>query len=66
MARHKIRPGITGWAQINGCRGETDAIEKMQRRIRYDLEYIQNWSIALDIRILVKTLFTVIRDKNAY
>lgn len=66
MGRHKIRPGITGWAQINGCRGETEAIETMQRRIRYDLEYIQNWSIALDIRILVKTLFTVLRDKNAY
>ena len=66
MARHKIKPGITGWAQINGCRGETDVIEKMQRRLRYDLEYIQNWSIALDIRILLKTLFTVLRDKNAF
>jgi putative colanic acid biosynthesis UDP-glucose lipid carrier transferase len=66
MARHKIRPGMTGWAQINGCRGETDAIEKMQRRIRYDLEYIQNWSIALDIRILLKTFYTVLRDRNAY
>lgn len=66
MGRHKIRPGITGWAQINGCRGETEAIETMQRRIRYDLEYIQNWSVALDIRILIKTLLTVLRDKNAY
>ena len=66
MARHKIRPGITGWAQINGCRGETEVIEKMQRRLRYDLEYIQNWSIALDARILLKTLYTVLRDKNAY
>lgn len=66
MGRHKIRPGITGWAQINGCRGETEVIEKMQRRIRYDLEYIQNWSIALDIRILLKTLYTVLRDRNAY
>lgn len=66
MARHKIRPGITGWAQVNGCRGETDVIEKMQRRLRYDLEYIQNWSIALDLRILLKTLATVIFDKNAY
>jgi putative colanic acid biosynthesis UDP-glucose lipid carrier transferase len=66
MGRHKIRPGITGWAQINGCRGETEAIETMQRRIRYDLEYIQNWSIALDIRILLKTLYTVLRDRNAY
>ncbi|RBP52954.1 undecaprenyl-phosphate glucose phosphotransferase [Arenicella xantha] len=66
MARHKIRPGITGWAQINGCRGETEVIEKMQRRLRYDLEYIQNWSIALDIRILFKTLHTIFTDKNAY
>lgn len=66
MARHKIRPGITGWAQINGCRGETEVIEKMQRRLRYDLEYIQNWSIALDIRILLKTLYTIFTDKNAY
>lgn len=66
MARHKIRPGITGWAQVNGCRGETEVIEKMQRRLRYDLEYIQNWSIALDIRILLKTLYTILRDKNAY
>ena len=66
MARHKIRPGITGWAQVNGCRGETEALEKMQRRLRYDLEYIQNWSIALDLRILLKTLATVLFDKNAY
>ncbi len=66
MARHKIRPGMTGWAQVNGCRGETEVIEKMQRRLRYDLEYIQNWSIALDIRILFKTLSTVMFDKNAY
>lgn len=66
MARHTIRPGMTGWAQINGCRGETEVIEKMQRRLRYDLEYIQNWSIALDIRILLKTLHTVLKDKNAY
>ncbi len=66
MARHKMLPGITGWAQVNGCRGETEVIEKMQRRLRYDLEYIQNWSIALDIRILIKTFFTILRDENAY
>ncbi len=66
MARHKIKPGITGWAQVNGCRGETEVIEKMQRRLRYDLEYIRNWSVALDIRILLKTLSTVLFDKNAY
>jgi len=66
MARHKIRPGITGWAQVNGCRGETKALENMQRRLRYDLEYIQNWSIALDVRILFKTFRTVFRDENAY
>ena len=66
MLRHKVRPGITGWAQVNGCRGETDTPEKMANRIRYDLEYINNWSLALDLRILWMTLFSVIDDPNAY
>lgn len=66
MLRHKVRPGITGWAQVNGCRGETDTPEKMANRIRYDLEYIDNWSLRLDLRILWLTLFRVFEDPNAY
>ena len=66
MLRHKVRPGITGWAQVNGCRGETDTEQKMVDRIRYDLEYIDNWSLALDLRIMWRTLFSVIDDPNAY
>ena len=66
MLRHKVRPGITGWAQIHGCRGETDTPEKMESRLRYDLEYINDWSLWLDVRILWKTLFVVLRDPNAY
>jgi putative colanic acid biosynthesis UDP-glucose lipid carrier transferase len=66
MIRHKVRPGITGWAQINGLRGETDTLDKMNRRVKYDLEYLKNWSLWLDLRILTKTVFTVLVDKNAY
>jgi exopolysaccharide biosynthesis polyprenyl glycosylphosphotransferase len=60
--RHKVKPGITGWAQVNGFRGETDTIEKMQRRVEYDLHYIDNWSFLLDLKIIVMTLFS----KRAY
>ena len=66
VLRHKVRPGITGWAQVNGCRGETETREKMQRRLEYDLEYINNWSFWLDLRILLLTAFRVWKDKNAY
>ncbi len=66
MLRHSIKPGITGWAQVNGLRGETDTLEKMQRRIEYDRYYIQYWSLSLDIRILFLTIWTVIRGDNAY
>jgi len=66
MVRHKVRPGITGWAQVNGCRGETDTIEKMQRRVEYDLEYLRNWSLALDLRIVARTIGLVVRDRHAY
>lgn len=65
MMRHKVKPGITGWAQVNGFRGETDTLDKMQTRIEYDLEYLRNWSIVLDLQIIVKTLW-VFRDRNAY
>ena len=66
MLRHKVRPGITGWAQVNGFRGETDTPDKMLNRIRCDLEYINYWSLKLDIRILWMTLFRVFDDPNAY
>jgi Undecaprenyl-phosphate glucose phosphotransferase len=56
--RHNVKPGITGWAQVNGCRGETDTVEKMQRRIDCDLYYVDNWSLLLDIKIIVLTLFS--------
>lgn len=66
MIRHKVKPGITGWAQIHGLRGETDTIDKMQKRIEYDLEYIRNWSLSLDLWIILRTVLLVLRDKQAY
>lgn len=66
FARHNVRPGITGWAQINGLRGETDTVEKMHRRVDADLFYIENWSLMLDIRIIFLTAFTVWFQENAY
>ena len=66
MLRHKVKPGITGLAQINGCRGETDTIEKMRRRIEYDHRYIQQWSLWLDLKILFKTPLVVWSQENAY
>lgn len=66
MQRHKVKPGITGWAQVNGLRGETDTIEKMEKRIEYDLYYIQNWSILFDLRIILMTIFKGFIGRNAY
>ncbi len=66
MVRHKVKPGITGWAQVNGHRGETDTIEKMRARVEYDLEYLRNWSIGLDLRIIVSTIRLVFFDRHAY
>ncbi len=66
FARHKVRPGITGWAQINGWRGETDTVEKIEQRVAHDLYYIENWSMLLDLRILLATPLALIRTKNAY
>jgi putative colanic acid biosynthesis UDP-glucose lipid carrier transferase len=66
MIRHKVRPGITGWAQVNGLRGETDTLEKMRQRIEYDIDYLANWSLWLDIKILLKTLVLVLHDDHAY
>ncbi|MAF64012.1 MAG: undecaprenyl-phosphate glucose phosphotransferase [Blastomonas sp.] len=66
MLRHRIKPGITGWAQVNGWRGETDTLDKMQKRVEYDLEYIKNWSLWLDFKIVLFTLFKGFVNKNAY
>ena len=66
MVRHKVKPGITGWAQVNGQRGETDTIEKMRARVEYDLEYLRNWSLALDLRIIAGTIRLLVFDRHAY
>jgi len=66
MLRHKVKPGITGWAQINGYRGETETVEKMQSRVAYDLDYMRNWSVSLDVWIMFRTVSVVFRDRNAY
>jgi putative colanic acid biosynthesis UDP-glucose lipid carrier transferase len=66
MLRHLVKPGITGLAQVKGWRGETDTIEKMEKRVQYDIEYIRNWSIWLDLKIVAVTLFRGFVHKNAY
>jgi putative colanic acid biosynthesis UDP-glucose lipid carrier transferase len=66
MLRHKVRPGITGLAQVNGLRGETRDLEAMSQRVRFDLEYVKNWSLGLDVRILIKTVRIVLTDRSAY
>ena len=66
MQRHKVKPGISGWAQVNGCRGETETLEKMKARIDYDLEYLRNWSLRLDLYIIAKTVSVVLKGDNAY
>lgn len=66
FARHKVKPGITGWAQINGWRGETDTQDKIQRRVEHDIYYIENWSLLFDLYILAKTPFALLKTENAY
>lgn len=66
MQRHKVKPGITGWAQVNGLRGETDTLEKMEKRVEYDLFYIQNWSLFFDLKIIFFTILKGFMGKNAY
>ena len=66
FARHKVKPGMTGWAQINGWRGETDTEEKLQRRVEHDLYYIENWSVFFDLYILAATPFALLKTENAY
>jgi putative colanic acid biosynthesis UDP-glucose lipid carrier transferase len=67
MIRHKVKPGITGYAQVNGYRGETETVEKMKARIEYDLDYLRHWSLRLDLQIIWKTIFVVFkRPDSAY
>ena len=66
FARHRVKPGITGWAQIHDWRGETNSQEKIQQRVEHDLYYIENWSILLDLYILLQTPFALLRTENAY
>ncbi|QGH59734.1 undecaprenyl-phosphate glucose phosphotransferase [Serratia proteamaculans] len=66
MLRHKMKPGITGWAQINGWRGETDTLDKMEKRVEFDLDYIRNWSVWLDVKIVFLTIFKGFISKTAY
>jgi putative colanic acid biosynthesis UDP-glucose lipid carrier transferase len=65
MVRHKVKPGITGWAQINGHRGGDDLVS-MQKRIEFDLQYLRHWSLRLDLMILMKTAILVLLDRKAY
>ena len=66
FARHRVKPGITGWAQINGWRGELSSPEKMKGRVEHDLYYIENWSLLFDLEILVKTPLALLKSENAY
>lgn len=66
MARHKVKPGVTGWAQVNGYRGETQTLDRMEKRIEFDLQYIRSWSPFMDIKIIFLTLVMIFKDENAY
>ena len=66
MLRHKVKPGITGWAQVHGYRGETDTLDKMRKRVEYDLDYLRTWSLGMDLWIILKTIRVVLRDRHAY
>jgi Undecaprenyl-phosphate glucose phosphotransferase len=66
FARHRVKPGVTGWAQVNGWRGETDTQEKIQKRVEYDLYYIENWSVLFDLYIVAVTPFALLKTENAY
>jgi putative colanic acid biosynthesis UDP-glucose lipid carrier transferase len=66
MVRHKVLPGITGLAQVNGCRGETTQLQEMEARVNYDLDYLRRWSPMLDLKIILLTIVKVFRDEKAY
>ena len=65
-ARHRLKPGITGWAQVNGCRGEVNSHDKLRRRVALDCYYIDNWSLSLDLWIIVRTMAALLFDADAY
>ncbi|MGR3277943.1 undecaprenyl-phosphate glucose phosphotransferase [Acaryochloris marina NIES-2412] len=66
MLRHKVKPGITGWAQVNGYRGETETLDKMEKRVEFDIHYLNHWSLWLDIKIILRTALVFFNDQNAY
>jgi putative colanic acid biosynthesis UDP-glucose lipid carrier transferase len=66
MLRHMVKPGITGWAQVNGWRGETAELDKMEQRVQHDLEYIRNWNLLLDLKIIFLTIFGAKKSRNAF
>ena len=66
FARHRVKPGMTGWAQVNGWRGETDTLDKMEARVQHDVYYAENWSVFFDLKILLMTAYVTWFDKNAY
>ena len=66
LVRQKVKGGISGWGEVNGYRGETDTLDKMEGRIEYDLDYLRNWSLKLDLLIILKTIRLVFRDQQAY
>jgi lipopolysaccharide/colanic/teichoic acid biosynthesis glycosyltransferase len=65
LLRHRVKPGITGWAQVNGWRGETTTVPQIRRRVEHDLYYIENWSLTFDLLILLRTVFVVMSRENA-
>jgi putative colanic acid biosynthesis UDP-glucose lipid carrier transferase len=66
MVRHKVLPGITGLAQVSGCRGETSSVEAMEARVKYDIDYLRHWSLTLDLKILLLTAVKIVWDDSAY
>jgi putative colanic acid biosysnthesis UDP-glucose lipid carrier transferase len=66
MVRHKVLPGITGLAQVSGCRGETASVEAMEARVKYDIDYLRHWSLTLDLKILLLTAVKIVWDDSAY
>jgi putative colanic acid biosynthesis UDP-glucose lipid carrier transferase len=66
MLRHMVKPGITGWAQVNGLRGETAELSQMKQRVQRDLEYIRNWNVFLDLKIILLTIIGAMKGRNAY
>jgi lipopolysaccharide/colanic/teichoic acid biosynthesis glycosyltransferase len=64
--RHRVKPGLTGWAQVNGWRGNTDTEEKIKKRVEYDLFYIENWSVIFDLKIMLLTVISAVRGTNAH